>query len=139
MKPDADDLQRFVTAQDGSFSRARDEIRRGRKESHWMWYIYPQLRGLGRSEQARYYGVAGLDEAERYLAHRVLGPRLIEMFEVLHDHRGTPLDQIFGPVDALKLRSSATLFATVPDAPRIFADVLATLCGGPCPLTEERL
>ena len=128
-----------MDAQDGTFDTARSEIARGRKTSHWMWFIYPQLRGLGRSGMADYYGIENLDEAEAYLAHPVLGPRLVGMAELVLTHRGTPPEAIFGGIDAAKLRSCATLFAAVPGAPPVFAKLLDAFYDGPCLRTTARL
>jgi uncharacterized protein (DUF1810 family) len=104
-------LQRFVDAQDGVFETAFAELRAGSKQSHWMWFIFPQLAGLGRSPTARYYGITSLAEAHAYLAHRLLGSRLRQCVEALlpwADRRSA--EQILGSIDALKLRSSLTLF-----------------------------
>jgi uncharacterized protein (DUF1810 family) len=118
------DLARFVAAQSGGvYERAIDELRRGRKSSHWMWFLFPQLRGLGRSETSRFYGLDGIDEAAAYVAHPVLGPRLLATFEAVLAAPGSA-DSILGAVDAMKLRSSATLFErATPDQP-LFANVL---------------
>ena len=120
----AGDLERFVTAQAGSWQAAMEEIDAGTKTSHWIWFVYPQLRGLGRSRNADYYGLAGAAEARRYLAHPLLGPRLTESFEKLMRHAGKRPERIFGSLDATKLRSSATLFAAVAEDPRVFTEVL---------------
>ena len=104
------DLQRFVTAQAGSYPVALAELRAGMKRSHWMWWVFPQLAGLGRSETARAYGVASLAEARAYLAHPLLGPRLVEATEAMLLHPDRPAEAILGGVDALKFRSSLTLF-----------------------------
>jgi uncharacterized protein (DUF1810 family) len=107
----ADPLQRFVDAQDGLFETALEELRAGRKQSHWMWFVFPQLAGLGHSPTAQYYAIASLDEARAYLAHPLLGPRLRQSVEAILPWAGTRTpEQIFGPVDAMKLRSSLTLF-----------------------------
>jgi uncharacterized protein (DUF1810 family) len=103
-------LQRFVDAQAQTYATALREIVRGHKTSHWMWFIFPQLRGLGSSETARIYGIRSLDEARAYLAHPVLGLRLAECVAALQDLPGADADAVFGRVDALKLRSSLTLF-----------------------------
>lgn len=103
-------LERFTEAQAGVWPRPLTEIRAGAKRSHWMWFVFPQLRGLGRSAMARRYGIADLDEARAYLAHPVLGPRLEATSRAMLDHAGTPPEAILGEVDALKLRSCATLF-----------------------------
>jgi uncharacterized protein (DUF1810 family) len=109
----ASDLARFVTAQEdgGTYATALAELRSGRKRSHWMWFVFPQLLGLGRSATARLYGIAGLDEARGYLAHTVLGPRLVECAQALLDLPGDDPVAVLGDVDAQKLRSSMTLFA----------------------------
>ena len=111
-------LQRFVDAQGSIFEQALDELRRGRKENHWMWFIFPQLAALGRSSTAQYYGIHSLDEARAYLDHPLLGPRLAKSVEALLPWGGQrDAEQIFGPVDAMKLRSSLTLFGLVSSQP----------------------
>jgi uncharacterized protein (DUF1810 family) len=104
-------LERFVDAQAGVFDIALAEVRRGRKASHWMWFIFPQMGGLGSSPTSQFYGIGSLDEARAYLAHPVLGQRLRQIAEALQDLVGTTSEEVFGTVDALKLRSSLTLFA----------------------------
>ena len=104
------DLSRFHQAQAETYETALAELTAGAKVSHWMWFIFPQLRGLGRSATAQYYGISGLDEARAYLADPVLGPRLRACAEALLAHQGAAAEAILGPVDAMKLRSSATLF-----------------------------
>lgn len=108
--PDTYDLERFVEAQAQSFDSALGEIRRGRKYGHWMWFIYPQVAGLGRSPMAQRYAISGLDEARAYLAHPVLGSRLRACVEALQDCTERTPDAVFGEIDSLKLRSSLTLF-----------------------------
>ena len=124
-------LQRFVDAQEVVFTTAHAELRSGAKQSHWMWFVFPQLAGLGRSPTAQYYGIASREEANAYLAHPLLGPRLREAIEALlpwADKR-TP-QEILGGIDALKLRSCLTLFdATEPGA--LFGSSLAGFCDGP--------
>lgn len=114
MAGDPFDLQRFVTAQDAVMNAVRDELARGRKRSHWMWFVFPQLKGLGMSSTARHYGIASLEEAKAYLAHPVLGARLRECCELLLAPGVGRDDQtahdIFGSPDDLKLRSCLTLF-----------------------------
>ena len=117
------DLDRFVTAQSAAFAAAIAELRRGRKATHWMWFVFPQLCGLGRSDTARFYGVASLDEARAYLNHPLLGARLIEATAAIAAASGTAQD-ILGSVDALKLRSSMTLFASAADDPAPFVAAL---------------
>ena len=111
-------LQRFIDAQDGIFEQAIDELRRGRKQSHWMWFIFPQLAGLGRSPTAQFFGLSSIDEARAYLAHPVLGVRLRESVEAIVPwSKRLSAEEILGPIDALKLKSSLTLFDQVePDA-----------------------
>jgi uncharacterized protein (DUF1810 family) len=106
-------LERFVAAQDrhGTYAHALAELRAGTKTSHWMWFVFPQLAGLGGSAMAREYAISSIDEARAYLAHPVLGPRLRECARAVADTRGSSAERIFGPVDAMKLRSSMTLFA----------------------------
>jgi uncharacterized protein (DUF1810 family) len=136
------DLQRFVEAQDsgGTYDRALAELRGGRKVSHWMWFVFPQIAGLGRSPIAARFAISGLDEARAYQAHPVLGPRLVESASALAGQRGRSAVQILGDVDALKLRSSMTLFArAAPDQP-VFAAVLERYFDGAAdPETERRL
>jgi uncharacterized protein (DUF1810 family) len=139
---DAYDLERFVSAQDagGTYEHAVAELRRGRKTSHWMWFIFPQIAGLGYSPTAQAYAIGSLDEARAYLAHPVLGPRLIECAAIVAQTRERSAEQIFGGIDALKLRSCATLFHRAdPDQP-VFADVLARFFDGqPDPATDQRI
>ena len=133
-------LDRFVAAQEETYPVALSELRQGRKQSHWMWFIFPQLRGLGRSEMSHFYGIEDLDEARRYLAHPVLGPRLVDCAQAVLAHRGTPAEAIMGAVDAGKLRSSATLFSTVEGAPDVFRNLLAAFFDArPCRRTAGRL
>lgn len=103
-------LDRFIEAQDRIWPAPLEEIRAGHKVTHWMWFVWPQLRGLGRSETALHYGIRDLDEARAYLADPVLGPRLKEISEAMLVHEGVSPEAVLGPVDAMKLRSSATLF-----------------------------
>jgi uncharacterized protein (DUF1810 family) len=119
-------LQRFVDAQDeaGTYDRAVQELRSGRKRSHWMWFVFPQIAGLGRSPTAQHYAITGMPEARAYLEHEVLGPRLIESAAVLTALPDTSAVEIFGPVDAQKLRSSMTLFTRAAPQERVFQDVL---------------
>jgi len=122
---DAFDLRRFVQAQSGGVhEQAVAELRAGEKRSHWMWFVFPQLAGLGRSSTAQHYALTSLDEARAYLAHPVLGERLREVATVVADSDAASAEALLGSVDALKLRSSATLFArAAPDEP-VFARVL---------------
>jgi uncharacterized protein (DUF1810 family) len=109
------DLARFVEAQDPVYAGVVDELRAGRKRSHWMWFVFPQLRDLGRSPAAMHYGIGSRDEAAAYLAHDVLGPRLRECARLVAAVEGRSAEQVMGHVDAMKLRSSMTLFASVAD------------------------
>lgn len=117
-------LDRFLEAQDRIWPVPLRELTAGRKQSHWMWFVFPQLRGLGRSATAEFYGIADLAEAGRYLAHPVLGRRLIETSEAMLPHRHLGAVAVLDPVDAMKLRSSMTLFAALPEVPGIFSEVL---------------
>jgi uncharacterized protein (DUF1810 family) len=133
-------VERFVAPQDTTFGTAMAELRAGRKDSHWMWWIFPQLRALGRSPTAKAYGITDLREAEAYLRHPVLGPRLVEAARAMLSHRGRDPAAILGGVDALKLRSCATLFAAVPGADPVFRELLEAFYGGEAdPLTLEAL
>lgn len=105
------DLQRFISAQDGTYVEALAEIRRGRKRTHWMWYIFPQVAGLGRSEIAKHYAIGSIDEAKAYLNDPILGFRLREAVAALQDLQNVSAIDVFGEIDALKLRSSLTLFS----------------------------
>jgi uncharacterized protein (DUF1810 family) len=121
------ELERFVSAQDrgGTYAAAVSELRAGRKTSHWMWFVFPQIGGLGQSAMARTYAISSLAEAREYLAHPVLGPRLVECCEILLSLGGRRAEDVFGSIDTMKLRSSMTLFArAAPDNP-IFERVLA--------------
>lgn len=111
------DLDRFVSAQASSYETALAEIRRGAKRSHWMWYIFPQIAGLARSDMAQRYAIQSLDEARAYLAHPVLGQRMRECVAALQDLIGTTAEAVFGAVDAMKLKSSLTLFAEAGGGP----------------------
>ncbi|WP_422060832.1 DUF1810 domain-containing protein [Sphingopyxis sp.] len=126
---DPGDLERFVEAQQESYARALAEIGRGQKRSHWMWYIFPQLAGLGRSAMAQRYAIADLDEARAYLAHPVLGPRYVACVSALQDLVGSDPVAVFGGVDAVKLRSSLTLFEAASARP-LFAAALNRWFGG---------
>ena len=120
-------LKRFIDAQnDGNtYKNALKEIGNGQKEGHWMWYIFPQLRGLGRSDTAMFYGIIGKGEAKAYLADKVLGGRLREASNAIAQIRGKSVEEILGPVDAMKLRSSMTLFYIVSGKEEVFRKVLA--------------
>jgi uncharacterized protein (DUF1810 family) len=135
------DLERFVTAQDsgGTYQRAVTELRRGRKTSHWMWFIFPQIAGLGRSATAQAYAISDLAEARAYLAHPLLGPRLLECVQIVAAHRGLTAEQIFGGIDAIKLRSSMTLFAHADPDQEVFRKLIEQYFEGPDPETERRI
>ena len=123
-------LDRFLDAQWGDYAAALAEVRRGRKTSHWMWYIFPQIAGLGQSSTARYYSIRDLEEAREYYAHPVLGQRLREISGVLLELRGSDPVAVFGGIDSMKLKSSMTLFAVAaPDDP-LFRQVLDKYYGG---------
>jgi uncharacterized protein (DUF1810 family) len=136
-------LKRFVLAQDraGIYDRAVAELRAGRKQSHWMWFVFPQIAGLGSSPMAREFAIGSVAEARAYLAHPVLGPRLAECARILTAAAdGTTATEIFGPVDAMKLSSSMTLFAAAAPEGQVFTDVLAGYFDGqPDQATLERL
>ena len=139
--PDPFDLDRFVAAQDGggSYQHAVAELRNGRKTGHWMWYVFPQLTGLGQSPTSIFYAISSVDEASAYLTHPVLGPRLRECAEVLTGLSGRTAEQIFGGIDAMKLRSAMTLFRHAhPDEP-LFGQVLDEYFGGVSDPATERL
>jgi uncharacterized protein (DUF1810 family) len=135
-------LQRFVAAQDAgrTYDHAVAELRAGRKASHWMWFIFPQIAGLGYSPASQRYAITSLDEARAYLAHPVLGARLIECATILTGLTGRTAEQIFGEVDALKLRSSVTLFMRAVPSEPVFGQVLDQYFGGePDSATENRI
>jgi uncharacterized protein (DUF1810 family) len=129
--PDPFNLERFVKAQAPVFSSVLDELRAGRKRSHWMWFIFPQLRGLGHSSMADFYGIGSLDEARAYLAHPVLGPRLDLCTRSVLAIENSSLHRIFGSPDDMKFRSSMTLFAfAAGDQGGLFQQALDRWCGG---------
>ncbi|MBE7202415.1 MAG: DUF1810 domain-containing protein [Parafilimonas terrae] len=123
------DLDRFVTAQAGTMAQALAELRAGRKRSHWMWYVFPQIAGLGSSPMAQRYALSSLDEARAFLAHPVLGPRLKECTKAALDALGSAHD-LFGSPDDMKFRSCLTLFAEAAPEERLFADALDRFYGG---------
>ncbi|KQQ30901.1 calpastatin [Methylobacterium sp. Leaf123] len=140
MPDDAFDLNRFVDAQDGLYEDALAELRNGRKQSHWMWFIFPQIAGLGSSAMARRYAIRSLDEARAYLAHPLVGERLRTCTRTANAWENRSAHALFGAPDDMKFRSSMTLFAqAAPDDPD-FAQALATFFEGrPDPLTLEKL
>lgn len=118
------DLKRFLEAQENDFATALAEIRRGRKQSHWMWYIFPQIAGLGFSSTSKFYAIKDRSEAQNYLAHPVLGERLVEISNALLEVEGKTANQIFGSPDDVKLKSSMTLFGALENTNPIFQKVL---------------
>ncbi|MGE5160736.1 MAG: DUF1810 domain-containing protein [Betaproteobacteria bacterium] len=134
------DLQRFVEAQDRVYEDVRRELAAGRKSTHWMWFVFPQLRGLGRSATAQYYGIGSRDEAAAYLEHPVLAARLRECVGLVLAADGASAHAIFGSPDDLKFRSSMTLFATVAPTEPLFGQALERFFAGePDPLTARLL
>lgn len=134
------DLQRFITAQQNQHAAARAELLQGRKRGHWMWYIFPQLAGLGHSSTARYYALSGLEEASAYYHHPLLGVRLVEISSVLLALNTQRIQDIFDPPDDLKLHSCMTLFAAIPGASPVFVQVLQKFFQGrPDQLTLDLL
>ncbi|MEJ5245832.1 MAG: DUF1810 domain-containing protein [Bacteroidota bacterium] len=132
------DLNRFIQAQATSYEIALSEIKSGKKLSHWMWFVFPQMRGLGGSQMSYYYGIESIDEAKAYLEHNILGTRLIEISgELLNLNTNDPV-AILGSIDAMKLRSSMTLFSFVEGAPDVFKQVLEKFfAGNVCMKTVE--
>lgn len=124
------DLERFVAAQQGVYAHALGELRRGRKQSHWMWFVFPQIAGLGRSAMARLYAIVSAEEARAYLSHPLLAPRLDECTEAMLANRGRSAEAILGAEDAIKFRSSMTLFEAVAGRPEAFAAALDAFCSG---------
>ncbi len=138
--PDPFDLDRFVQAQDPVIAQARRELGEGRKRGHWMWFVFPQLRGLGRSDTARHYGIDSVAEAQAYLAHPVLGPRLVECTGLVNKVEGRSVHGMFGSPDDLKFRSSMTLFASADPGAPAFREALGKHFGGASDaLTVEKL
>lgn len=129
------DLERFVRAQEGdgfgaTYADALNEIRAGWKQSHWIWYVFPQLRGLGMSSTAHYYGIDGMGEAKAYLEHPLLGPRLVQISQAMLGNTGRSAQQVLGPIDCMKLRSCMTLFAHVEGGDPVFREVLDAFYDG---------
>ncbi len=125
-----DKLQRFLDAQKRDYQTALTEIKNGKKRSHWMWYIFPQVQGLGFSETSRFYAIHDLKEAEAFLNHPILGSRLTQICEALIEQKNNNANQIFGSPDDVKLKSSMTLFAAVPNANPVFQAVLEKFFDG---------
>ncbi|MDP4021564.1 DUF1810 domain-containing protein [Methylobacterium sp. NEAU 140] len=137
---DPHDLRRFVEAQAGTYERALAELRAGEKRSHWMWFVFPQISGLGASPTARCYAIASLDEARAYLGHPVLGPRLLACTAAVNAVEGRSARAIFGAPDDVKFRSSMTLFGRAAPEEPAFAAALDRYFGGePDPLTLAKL
>jgi uncharacterized protein (DUF1810 family) len=136
------DLVRFVDAQDagGTYDRAVEELRQGLKIGHWMWFVFPQIVGLGHSLTARKFAISSLEEARAYVRHPVLGPRLINCARIVAETQGRSAAQIFGDTDAQKLRSSMTLFERAASGDPVFQHVLDLYFGGEAdPATDQRL
>jgi uncharacterized protein (DUF1810 family) len=134
------DLRRFVETQATTYDGALAELRSGRKASHWMWYIFPQIAGLGMSAMSQHYSISCLDEARAYLDHPLLGPRLIECTEAVNAVEGRTAHEILGPPDDMKFRSCLTLFAAAAPENPVFSQALAKYFGGETdPLTLEKL
>ena len=135
-------LERFAAAQDagGTYQQAVAELRRGRKASHWMWFVFPQIAGLGYSATSRMFAISSLEEARAYLAHPVLGPRLVECATIVAQTQDRTAEQIFGGIDAQKLRSCVTLFLRADPGQPVFGQVLAQYFDGrPDPATDQRI
>lgn len=133
-------LERFVEAQERVWPDVQAELEAGRKRSHWMWFVFPQIAGLGRSETARFYAIRDLAEARAYLGHSVLGPRLKSAARLMLRHRGGSAEAILGGIDAMKLRSSMTLFERAEPGEPVFAAVLEAFYGGErCRATLDRI
>ena len=132
-------LQRFLDAQASVIDTALAELRSGRKRSHWMWFVFPQLGVLGRSATAKFYGIASIDEARRYVAHPVLGPRLLACTEAVLTHAGKSANAIFGSPDDLKFRSCLTLFSRAAPQHEVFRTALRAFYGEEDPLTARWL
>jgi len=128
--PDPYNLQRFADAQEPVFPRVLAELGQGRKYGHWIWFIFPQLKGLGRSPTSEFFGISSLGEAKAYLQHPVLAPRLIKCTELVNAVEGRDAEGIFGDIDAMKFRSSMTLFACADPGNRTFSAALAKYFGG---------
>jgi uncharacterized protein (DUF1810 family) len=134
-------LARFVTAQNesGTYARAVGELRQGRKRTHWMWFVFPQIHGLGHSTTARRFALTSLAEARAYLRHPVLGPRLLECTDIVAQIRGRTAEEVFGPVDAMKLHSSMTLFMRAAPEEPLFLSVLVRHFAGLLDAATEAL
>jgi len=133
------DLQRFVRAQNVVFEQVVAELQSGYKKSHWMWYVFPQLKSLGRSPRAIFYGISSLEEARGYLQHPVLGPRLEQVTRIVLERANVTLHDLFGSPDDMKFRSSMTLFSRAAGEANLFFDAVEKRCGGPDPHTTALL
>jgi uncharacterized protein (DUF1810 family) len=138
---DPHNLERFVAAQDsgGTYRQALAELRVGQKRGHWMWFVFPQIAGLGQSAMSQRYAIASLGEARDYLAHPVLGPRLLECAQALTDHGGRSAEEILGGIDARKLHSSMTLFLRAAPGETVFKTVLSKFFSGEPDAATDRL
>jgi uncharacterized protein (DUF1810 family) len=133
-------LNRFVDAQAGMYEEVLAELRDGRKRSHWIWFIFPQMKGLGRSPQAHFFGIGSLDEARAYAGHAVLGPWLVQCTQLVNCVEGRSIHEIFGAPDDLKFRSSMTLFASAAEDGAVFNDALRKyFAGEPDAMTVQLL
>ena len=130
MTMESDKLDKFLNAQEADYASALAEIRRGRKQGHWMWYIFPQISGLGMSSTSVYYAIENSEHASQYLQHPILGKRLIEISQAILSIEGKTANQILGSPDDMKLRSSMTLFSSVANADPVFQEVLDKYFGG---------
>lgn len=138
--PSAPDLQRFLEAQSDEYAAARAQLEIGRKDGHWMWFMFPNLDGLGKSIYARKYAIHNIEEAQAYLSHPVLGARLIRLSEILLNHRDKSAFEIFGTPDDLKLRSCMTLFAGISAETTVFRSVLDRFYSGEeCAFTQAAI
>jgi uncharacterized protein (DUF1810 family) len=140
MRTDPYNLQRFVAAQDTIYEQVLAELRAGRKTSHWMWFVFPQIQGLGHSPIAKEFALSSREEAEAYLKHPILGPRLRECTALVNQVEGESIEEIFGHVDSLKFRSSMTLFAQAASDNQVFLGALQKYYAGKFdPLTMQQL
>ena len=136
---DINSLDRFLEAQESMYETALKEIKNGKKKTHWMWYIFPQLRGLGKSNMAYAYGINGIEEARKYLAHPLLSSRLIEITESLLPHKNKDVYDIVGDIDDIKLHSCMTLFASISEQGSVFHQVLDCFYDGKLDLCTLKL
>ena len=133
-------LSRFIEAQEGDYSDVLDELKRGKKAGHWIWYVFPQMASLGHSEMSEKYSISCINEARAYIGHAILGPRLVECTELVLAVEGKTAEQIFGSLDAMKFRSSMTLFSHVSEADSIYQHALSKYFDGePDPKTLKAM